>query len=90
MGGCAGIAEMLLQSQTGIIEFLPALPSQWKNGSVKGIKARGDFEINMEWENGQLIHALIIGKEGQKGKYKINGELKEFKIPASGVYSVKI
>jgi alpha-L-fucosidase 2 len=60
LGYTAGIAEMLVQSQTNAIEILPALPSRWRSGSVKGIRARGNFEIsNLSWENG-VITALNI------------------------------
>lgn len=62
-GGTAGIAEMLLQSHNGI-EILPALPEAWKEGEVKGIKARGGFELSFSWENGKLKDLLVLSKYG--------------------------
>ncbi len=86
MGGCAGLAEMLIQSHTGVIELLPALPAEWKTGSVKGLRARGGFEVNMEWQEGLLVKAEIAGKAGTKGTYKYGGETKEFEIPSDGIF----
>ena len=65
-GASAGIAEMLIQSHEGAIRLLPALPGEWKNGSFKGLCARGGFVVNAEWKNGVVSSLEVSSKLGGK------------------------
>ncbi|MGN0229528.1 MAG: glycosyl hydrolase family 95 catalytic domain-containing protein [Muribaculaceae bacterium] len=63
-GFTSGVAEMLLQSYDDKIHLLPALPSAWTSGSIKGLKAIGDFTIDQEWNDGRFTHATIVNNQG--------------------------
>ncbi|HEX4951189.1 MAG TPA: glycoside hydrolase family 95 protein, partial [Blastocatellia bacterium] len=63
-GGTAGMAEMLMQSHAGEIHLLPALPKAWASGEIKGLRARGGFDVSIKWEDGQLVYATIKSKAG--------------------------
>jgi alpha-L-fucosidase 2 len=65
-GGSSGIIEMLMQSHQGEVHFLPALPDAWPQGEVKGLRARGAFEIDMSWNKKALSTATIKSLDGQK------------------------
>lgn len=71
-GATAGIAEMLVQSHAGEIHLLPALPQAWHTGKVKGLKTRGGFEIDMEWQKGKLTKAVIHSTIGGNCRIRTN------------------
>ena len=75
-GYTAGIAEMLIQSHEDHIAILPALPDLWASGSVSGLKARGNFEVSIKWEDHQASHVLIAAPNGGKTRVQIgNAEI---------------
>ena len=74
LGGTAGVAEMLLQSHEGYLYPLPALPEAWKNGSYKGLVARGNFVVDMQWKNGQATRMKITSRKGGCCKIFLKGD----------------
>jgi alpha-L-fucosidase 2 len=85
-GYTAGIAEMLLQSQNGVIHFLPALPSVWKDGKIQGLKARGNVLVSMAWKNNQLVAVDL--KSSKNGEHTIlyKGKMVKVKLKAGLTY----
>ena len=73
-GACAGIAEMLMQSATGTISILPALPSAWSQGKVTGLKAVGDFTVDIEWKSGKASVVSILNNQGQPLRVKLSAD----------------
>ncbi len=83
-GATAGIAEMLLQSQDGSLEFLPALPKAWQEGSITGLKARGGFIVDLRWKDGKLIEAAIESQLGKTCRIRSNS-LKSLEGPSGSL-----
>jgi alpha-L-fucosidase 2 len=86
-GATAGITEMLLQSHNGELALLPALPDAWKNGSISGIKARGNFTVAINWNNGKLTKATIYSALGGKCRISALQPVKVVEVsskPAAG------
>lgn len=79
-GACAGIAEMLMQSHDGFIELLPALPSQWSKGSIRGLIARGGYTVDIEWTDNMITSYNISHSTKRSVIVKINGKTQNINI----------
>ncbi|MCW3118723.1 MAG: alpha-L-fucosidase [Chitinophagaceae bacterium] len=91
-GVVAGIAEMLMQSHRGYIDLLPALPKSWQEGSINGLKARGNFEVSMTWKAGKLVSVSIKSVSGGNCNIRTPDKMKVLKqakshIDAQGLLS---
>ena len=81
-GITAAIAESLLQSHAGEISILPALPASWKDGSVSGLKARGDYEVSISWKDGKMTSCEIKSNLGKPFTVRYAGKTRDFTLPA--------
>jgi len=87
LGITAAIAEMLLQSHAGEVHLLPALPKAWASGRVKGLCARGGFEVDMEWKDGALRQATLRSKLGNPCTLRHGGKTLGLKTEAGASYT---
>ena len=87
-GACAGIAEMLLQSYAGELHLLPAIPKSWPAGEVKGLCARGGFEVDIAWSGGRLTRAGVRSKLGRPCVVRYGDERLRFETKAGHAYAI--
>jgi alpha-L-fucosidase 2 len=88
-GATAGIVEMLLQNHAGEIHLLPALPSAWPDGSVRGLRARGGFQIDISWQDGRLLEALLTSERGEPVRIRFGDEVREYQTQPGERLSIR-
>ena len=81
-GYTAGVCEMLLQSHAGEIHLLPALPKAWPTGKVTGLRARGNIEVDIQWQDGKLVKATLHPKQDGLFKVRCGDKVVELKLKA--------
>ena len=87
-GGTAGITEMLMQSHMGFIHLLPALPDAWEEGSIKGICAKGGFDVDITWSEGKLVEVTVTSKCGERCNLRYGNETLSFGTKKGKSYKV--
>ena len=88
-GATAAVAEMLIQSHNEDVVFLPALPEQWKSGSIKGLKARGGLSIDLIWEDGKVKEAFVIAAVSRSFTFCYNGKRLEAVVPDNDYFVLR-
>jgi alpha-L-fucosidase 2 len=82
-GATAGIAEMLLQSHTGDVHVLPALPSAWRSGRVRGLRARGGLEVDIEWRDGAATQVWLTSRTARTVRLRHGAVVTSHAVPAA-------
>jgi len=88
-GGTAGITEMLLQSHLDEIHLLPALPKAWPAGSIKGLCARGGYQVEIQWKDGKLVQAVIHASKNGLCKVRYGQKVTQFEVLAGSNYTLQ-
>jgi alpha-L-fucosidase 2 len=89
-GATSGIAEMLLQSNEEEVELLPALPAAWHTGNIKGLCARGGFDISMEWKEGKLVSFTVLSKNGGNCTLRYKNRQLKVKTTKGKIYTYTV
>lgn len=87
-GGTAGVTEMLMQSHMGFIHLLPALPDAWAEGSITGLRAKGNFTIGIDWNGGKLAKATVYSGSGEPCEMRYGNSVCKFKTQRGKTYTV--
>lgn len=87
-GGTAGVTEMLLQSHAGCIDLLPSLPDAWADGNISGLRARGNFGVDIDWKNGKLRQATITSGSGEQCTVRYGQQSMQFLTKRGKTYLV--
>ena len=88
LGGTAGVTEMLLQSHARYIDLLPSLPDAWSNGSITGLRARGNFGVDIKWSNGKLTEARITSGSGEDCRIRYGNQTITFPTKRNKSYTI--
>lgn len=88
-GYTAGMAECLIQSHAGELSLLPALPTRWQSGNVSGLRGRGNYEVNLKWDNGKLISAEISNPNGGTCNIRYNGKVIKVTVPKGQILTLQ-
>ena len=89
-GGTAGVTEMLLQSHAGCIDLLPSLPDAWSEGHISGLRARGNFGVDIRWKNGSLAEARITSGSGVPCAVRYGRQTLKFETKKGKTYVVRL
>jgi alpha-L-fucosidase 2 len=88
-GGGMGIMEMIVQSWGGEIHLLPALPSAWPSGRLKGVHARGNVRLDIAWAGGKLTALKVYGRPAQEVVLRHGGDVRTVQLDNRGIYQMK-